>query len=71
MHYLTSCSQGCLSKEEIERMVNDAEKFKEDDDKQKDWEVAYRPWRMKQIRPSPKLHGAARHTVAGEAQGGV
>ena len=52
-------------------MVNDAEKFKEDDDKQKDWEVAYRPWRVKQIRPSPKLHGAARHTVAGEAQGGV
>merc|ERR1712087_508008 len=28
--------KGRLSKEEIERMVNDAEKFKEDDDKQKE-----------------------------------
>merc|ERR1712126_706038 len=28
--------KGRLSKEEIERMVNDAEKFKADDDKQKD-----------------------------------
>ena len=28
--------QGRLSKEEIERMVNDAEKFKDDDNKQKD-----------------------------------
>ena len=32
-----SCSlQGRLSKEEIERMVNDAEKFKDEDNKQKD-----------------------------------
>merc|ERR1740122_807334 len=28
--------KGRLSKEEIERMVNDAEKFKDDDDKQKE-----------------------------------
>jgi molecular chaperone DnaK (HSP70) len=31
-----SCLQGRLSKEEIERMVNDAEKFKAEDEKQKD-----------------------------------
>ena len=30
------CLQGRLSKEEIERMVNDAEKFKAEDEKQKD-----------------------------------
>ena len=33
---LTFFVQGRLSKEEIERMVNDAEKFKDEDNKQKD-----------------------------------
>ena len=31
----TSCVAGRLSKEEIERMVNEAEKYKDEDDKQK------------------------------------
>merc|ERR1711975_211283 len=33
---VSACDKSRLSKEEIERMVNDAEKFKEDDDKQKE-----------------------------------
>ena len=36
VHCLIFYVQGRLSKEEIERMVNDAEKFKAEDDKQKD-----------------------------------